>query len=175
MPRRIYTYSSGLGLQPLNELMTVGAFVLGIGILISMINLMISLRSGKLAGKNPWNSDGLEWETDSPPKPYATVHIPTVTSRHPLWDDYEEEADPQDDRLLDEARLTLTTSWLDARPLSVATMPSETLMPLISAVTMFGIFSFLIFQMLWAALAAAVATLIIFAIWMWPKPMKGEL
>ena len=29
MPRRIYTYGSGLGLQPMNELMTVGAFVLG--------------------------------------------------------------------------------------------------------------------------------------------------
>ena len=78
MPRRIYTYGPALGLQSMNELMTVGAFVLGIGILISMINLMISLRSGKLAGKNPWNSDGLEWETDSPPKSYATVHIPTV-------------------------------------------------------------------------------------------------
>ena len=75
---------------------------------------MISVRSGKLAGKNPWNSDGLEWETDSPPKSYATVHIPTVTTRHPLWDDHDEEADPEDDRLLDEARLTLTTSWLDA-------------------------------------------------------------
>jgi cytochrome c oxidase subunit I len=175
MPRRIYTYGSGLGLQPLNELMTVGAFVLGIGILISMINLMISVRSGKLAGKNPWNSDGLEWETDSPPKSYATVHIPTVTTRHPLWDEHDEEADPEDDRLLDEARLTLTTSWLDARPLSVATMPGDTLLPLLSAAATFGIFSFLIFQMLWPALAAVLATLILFGIWMWPKPMKGEL
>jgi cytochrome c oxidase subunit I len=175
MPRRIYTYSSGLGLQPLNELMSVGAFVLGIGILISMINLMISLRSGKLAGKNPWNSDGLEWETDSPPKSYATVHIPTVATRHPLWDDHDEEEDPEDDRLLDEARLTLTTSWLDARPLSVATMPADSLLPLLSAATMFGLFSFLIFQMLWAALAMALATVILFGIWMWPKPMKGEL
>jgi len=175
MPRRIYTYGSGLGLQPMNEVMTVGAFVLGIGILISMINLMISVRSGKLAGKNPWNSDGLEWETDSPPQSYATVHIPTVTTRHPLWDDHDEEADPEDDRLLDEARLTLTTSWLDARPLSVATMPGDTLLPLISAATMFGIFCFLIFQLLWPALALTAATLVMFGIWMWPKPMKGEL
>lgn len=175
MPRRIYTYGSGLGLQPMNEVMTVGAFVLGIGILISMINLMISVRSGKLAGKNPWNSDGLEWETDSPPQPYATVHIPTVTTRHPLWDDHDEEADPEDDRLLDEARLTLTTSWLDARPLSVATMPGDTLLPLISAATMFGIFCFLIFQLLWPVLALTAATLVMFGIWIWPKPMKGEL
>ena len=52
MPRRIYTYGSSLGLQSMNELMTVGAFVLGIGILISMLNLMISVRSGKLAGNS---------------------------------------------------------------------------------------------------------------------------
>ena len=89
------------------------------------------MRTGALAGKNPWNSDGLEWETDSPPKPYATAHIPTVISRHPLWDDHDEEADPNDDRLLDEARLTLTTSWLDARPLSVATMPGDSFLPLL--------------------------------------------
>jgi cytochrome c oxidase subunit 1/cytochrome c oxidase subunit I+III len=175
MPRRIYTYSSGLGLQPLNEVMTVGAFVLGIGILISMVNLMISVRSGKVAGRNPWNSDGLEWETDSPPKSYATVHIPTVVTRHPLWDDHDEAADPEGDRLLDEARLTLTTSWLDARPVSVATMPGNSLLPLISSVTTFGLFLFLIFQMLWPALFMAVATFAIFGIWMWPEPMKGDL
>ena len=94
MPRRIYTYAPELGLGSLNETMTGGAFVLGIGILISIVNLMVSLRNGALAGKNPWNSDGLEWGTDSPPKPYGTVHIPTVVSRHPLWDDHEEEGIP---------------------------------------------------------------------------------
>lgn len=175
MPRRIYTYAAGLGLQPMNELMTCGAFILGIGILMSMINLLISVRSGELAGRNPWNSDGLEWETDSPPKPYATSHIPTVITRHPLWDDHDEEADPNDDRLLDEARLTLTTSWLDARPLSVATMPSESLLPLFSALTMFVLFIALIFQMLWLVLAAFIATFLIACFWMWPAPMKGEL
>jgi len=43
------------------------------------------------------------------------------------------------------------------------------------AAIMFGLFGFLIFQMLWPALALAVATLVMFGIWMWPKPMKGEL
>jgi cytochrome c oxidase subunit I len=175
MPRRIYTYQAGLGLQPMNELMTFGAFVLGIGILMSMINLLASMRSGALAGKNPWNSDGLEWETDSPPKPYATSHIPTVISRHPLWDDHDEEADPNDDRLLDEARLTLTTSWLDARPLSVATMPGDSILPLVFSLTMFVCFIAIIFQMMWLALAGLVATFIVGCFWMWPKPLKGEL
>lgn len=175
MPRRIYTYAPELGLESTNQIMTWGAFVLGIGILISMVNLIVSLQNGQHAGKNPWNSDGLEWETDSPPKPYGTIHIPTVASRHPLWDEHEEEEDPQDDRLLDEARLTLTTSWLDAQPFSVATMPDNTLLPLLSSVALFTCFLFLVFQMIWAALACLVVTFLIFGIWVWPRPMKGEL
>ncbi len=175
MPRRIYTYPRGLGLESMNELMTFGAFLLGIGILISIINLFMSLRSGEIAGRNPWNADGLEWETDSPPAAYATVHIPTVVSRHPLWDEHEEEADPNNDRLLTQARLTLTTTLLDARPVSVATMPSDTLVPLFASVTMFFVFLALVFQWMWVALGALIATFLLGCIWLWPKPMKGML
>ena len=49
MPRRIYTYAPELGLESLNEIMTWGAFVLGIGILISMVNLIVSLQNGTAA------------------------------------------------------------------------------------------------------------------------------
>src|SRR5579862_6771028 len=88
MPRRIYTYESGLGFDGLNITVTIGAFVLGVGILLSILNFFNSVRSGKVAGCNPWNSDGLEWETNSPPESYAVAHIPVVVTRHPLWDDF---------------------------------------------------------------------------------------
>jgi cytochrome c oxidase subunit I len=172
MPRRIYTYAAGLGLQPMNELMTFGAFMLGIGILLSIINLLVSLRSGEIAGRNPWNSDGLEWDTDSPPKPYEVVHIPTVATRSPLWDDYDERADPNDDRLLDHARLTLTTSVLDAHPVSVATMPNSTLVPLFLALALFAFFLALAFQLLWVCLAAILVTYLLGCVWLWPRPLK---
>ncbi len=175
MPRRIYTYTQGQGLDSMNELMTVGAFILGLGILISLINLLVSLKSGAVAGRNPWNSDGLEWETDSPPKPYATVHIPTVVTRHPLWDDHEEEYDPNNDRLLDEARLTLSTTLLDANPFSVSTMPSDTLLPLFASIGLFALFLALAFQIMWAALVAFSVTFVLCGMWMWPMPLKGDL
>jgi cytochrome c oxidase subunit 1/cytochrome c oxidase subunit I+III len=170
MPRRIFTYQQGLGLERMNMLVTIGAFVLGIGILMSIINLFISMGSGQLAGKNPWNADGLEWETDSPPKAYATVHIPTVVSRHPLWDDHEEEFDPDNERVLDQQRLTLTTTWLDAEPRSVATIPKDTLIPLIVAVVMFAFFAALVFQVLWLALASLVMAFVLSCYWLWPRP-----
>ncbi|MBV9760028.1 MAG: cytochrome c oxidase subunit I [Acidobacteriaceae bacterium] len=173
MPRRIYTYQSGLGLENMNVIVTVGAFVLGIGILISILNLLWSLRNGPLAGKNPWNSDGLEWETESPPKPYATVHIPTVISRHPLWDDYEEESDPANDRILDEQRLTLVTSWLDAEPTSIATIPKDTLVPLILAIVLFFFFFALVFQWLMGALLSFLITVLLTYYWLWPKPAEA--
>jgi cytochrome c oxidase subunit I len=175
MPRRIYTYNSNLGLQPMNELMTFGAFVLGIGILLSIINLFYSLRLGPLAGDNPWNSDGLEWATNSPPPDYEVKHIPTVTTRHPLWDDHDEAADPDNIRLLSHARLALTTTLLDALPVSAATMPSETLIPLFLALALFGFFLALVFQLLWICLAGLVATFVLGCFWLWPRPIKGEL
>lgn len=101
MPRRIYTYPAGVGFDGLNELVTFGAFLFGIGILISILNLLYSLRAGRPAGENPWNADTLEWSTSSPPKAFGSEHIPVVVSRHPLWDDFEEEEYPDNDRVLD--------------------------------------------------------------------------
>jgi len=151
-------------------LVTVGAFVLAIGILLSVINFFWSLRNGAPAGKNPWNADTLEWSTDSPPPAYGSVHIPTVASRHPLWDEHEEESDPNGERILDEGRLTFTTGWLDADARALATMPEDTILPLVLAVVFFVLFLALTFKWMWLALAAVVTGLIIAAVWMWPRP-----
>ena len=172
MPRRIYTYPAGLGLDGLNMTATVGAFILGIGILISIINFFQSQRTGALAGKNPWNADSLEWETDSPPAPYGTVHIPTVCSRHPLWDDHDEEYDPNNERVLDEGRLTLSSSWLDAVPQSIMKMPEDTISPLLLALALMLLFVALVYQWMWIALAGLLATLAAGYYWVWPQSGK---
>ncbi|HEY4010396.1 MAG TPA: cytochrome c oxidase subunit I [Acidobacteriaceae bacterium] len=172
MPRRIFTYNSGLGFDSWNLVVTIGAFVLGIGILISIINLLVSLRHGPHAGPNPWHSDGLEWTTSSPPKPYGSAHIPLVATRHPLWDDFEEEEDPDDDRVLDAGRLTPSTTVLDAVPIAISTIPEDSLTPLLSSLTLFGFFLFMAFQMVWAALGMIALTVLIFAVWMWPRMDK---
>ncbi len=170
MPRRIYTYPAGLGLDGLNMTATVGAFIFGTGILLSMINFFRSQRVGEIAGNNPWNADSLEWETDSPPAPYATVHIPTVVSRHPLWDDHDEEYDPNNERIFDEGRETLSTSWLDAEPQSIMKMPEDTISPLLVAMALMLLFLALIFQWMWVALAGLVGTLFAGYYWLWPRP-----
>jgi hypothetical protein len=174
MPRRIYTYPDALGLGSLNMLTTVGAFVLGIGVLISIVNLFVSIRSGKIAGKNPWNADTLEWGTDSPPAPYGTVHIPTVVSRNPLWDDHDEEDDPKGSRVLDRGRQTPSTTWLDAEPFAIAQMPTETIAPLVLAIALGVFFCAMVFELLWLALAGLIATFATCCYWLWPRHRREE-
>src|SRR6185369_9863813 len=98
----------------LNATSSAGAAVLAIGVLVGVINFFQSLRTGPLAGKNPWGADTLEWDIESPPPVYGVKHIPTVVTRHPLWDQHDEEADPNGIRELADERVTLGTSTLEA-------------------------------------------------------------
>src|SRR5579884_2573437 len=174
MPRRQWTYEPGLGWGTVNMVITAGAFILAFGILLSICNFVISVRRGARAGDNPWRADSLEWSVSSPPPPYGSVHIPVVRSRNPLWDDFEEEKDPEGERILDQGRLTLSSSELDANPRTLSRMPEDSIMPLVMALAMSGIFAALTFRLLWVALGFAVATLICNAIWLWPKHRESE-
>jgi cytochrome c oxidase subunit I len=86
MPRRTYTYLPGMGFELPNLLATIGGVILVIGILLFIINWIASLRSGEVAGDNPWDAGSLEWAMPSPPPPYNFRMIPTVTSSEPLWE-----------------------------------------------------------------------------------------
>ena len=61
MPRRIETYPSNMGWNWLNEWSSIGAYILGIGVFVTVVNLVHSYRSGRIAGDNPWDGQTLEW------------------------------------------------------------------------------------------------------------------
>ena len=86
MPRRIYTYPSGLGWDNLNLISTLGGMLFAVGTGITLLNWFHARWWGKPAGPNPWDADSLEWATTSPPPEYNFAAIPVVASRHPLWD-----------------------------------------------------------------------------------------
>jgi cytochrome c oxidase subunit 1 len=86
MPRRIYTYAPGLGWEPYNMMATIGAFILGLSVLLFFVNVFISLRRGQVAQDDPWDAWTLEWATTSPPPAHNFGDLPLVNSRRPLWD-----------------------------------------------------------------------------------------
>jgi heme/copper-type cytochrome/quinol oxidase subunit 3 len=87
MPRRVYTYPDLPWWGPVNALVSVGAFITALGVLLLVLNVVLSLRRGRLAGDNPWDAWTLEWATASPPPPQNfTEPLPAVNSARPLWD-----------------------------------------------------------------------------------------
>jgi cytochrome c oxidase subunit 1 len=86
MPRRIYRYDAGQGWDGFNLASSLGAYILGIGMLIFAYNFLRSMRSGAIAGNDPWGAPTLEWMIPSPPPEYNFARVPVVTSRYPLWD-----------------------------------------------------------------------------------------
>jgi cytochrome c oxidase subunit 1 len=68
--RRIYDpyqYDFLKPLQPINQLITISAFILGASQILFFINFFWSAFKGRKATENPWNANGLEWTTASPP------------------------------------------------------------------------------------------------------------
>ena len=76
MPRRYHAYPQEF--QVLNVLSTAGATVLGVGYLLPVLYLAWSLKYGAIAGDNPWQATGLEWQTQSPPLTENFPEIPIM-------------------------------------------------------------------------------------------------
>ena len=76
MPRRYYDYLPEFTLP--NQISTVGSWVLAIGLIIMIVNL-IRGRKGPKASTNPWGAVTLDWtHTQSPPSLYNFDETPIV-------------------------------------------------------------------------------------------------
>ncbi len=80
MPRRYHAYPEEF--QVLNVMSSAGASILGLGYLIPLIYLIWSLKYGPIAGPNPWQATGLEWQTPSPP-PTENFPVTPVVDEDP--------------------------------------------------------------------------------------------
>jgi cytochrome c oxidase subunit I+III len=148
MPRRVYTYPSGLGWDAYNLSETIGAFILACGLLLIAGNLLHSRFRGAPAGWDPFYGGTLEWTIPSPPPAYNFAVIPTVTSAYANWDRDDREADV---RHLEEGELTFesghetpTSTVRDGVLDDVVDMPSESPWPITVALCAAFMFAMLL-------------------------------
>ncbi|HEV2560743.1 MAG TPA: cytochrome c oxidase subunit I [Rhizomicrobium sp.] len=179
MPRRVYTYADGMGWDWLNLITTIGSYVFALGVLLFLINVWKSYRRGAPAGDNPWDAPTLEWATTSPPPPYNFVVIPTIASRHPLWEDRLQQHEGEGSHVgaglaLDHGREAIGTSSLDATPDIILRMPKDSYAPLILALAATLFFAGLAFHAWWLAALGALAAGIDIIGWLWPERTLGE-
>ncbi|MCC6455638.1 MAG: cytochrome c oxidase subunit I [Caldilineaceae bacterium] len=173
MPRRVYTYLAGVGWDELNLLSSIGAFILAIGLLLLMINVMRSLRAGEPAGDNPWQAGTLEWATTSPPQRYNFEPLPAVHSRQPLWDRPADREAHFFETYLGR-RETLGTTMVDAKPEMRVPLPGNSLVPLFTAIAVFIILLSTLYSLTLFVTGCALLFLTL-TIWHWPTAKERDM
>jgi cytochrome c oxidase subunit 1 len=162
MPRRIYTYDSGQGWDTFNLISSIGAYMLVVATLIFVFNFFKSRKSGAIAGSNPWGAGTLEWTIPSPPPEYNFATLPNVTSRYPLWEGTEVDAES--------ARIN-SQEGKSAADLHIV-LPYSTIKPMIVAGSMVIMFCGLITTKALIFIGAAV---MVFTLYSWLlSPLEPE-
>ena len=172
MPRRVYTYPAGLGIDALNLVSTAGAFLFAAGVAVVVVDLCLSPRRSH-APRNPWNAGTLEWLAHPKRQEYWGVRsVPLIESRYPIWDQ------PDFVRNVDEGRYLLPdaeegkrelviTSVLDAKPLHVHRVATPSVKPMLAAATLGGVFIATTYHGYVIATVFAIAALATIVWWLW--------
>ena len=151
MPRRIYRYDAGQGLELFNMLSTIGYVIQAIAVAFAAVNMWKSWRNGERASSNPWGGATLEWSIPSPPPDYNFAEVPTVKSRYPLWN------------VKGGEQLVHETTWEEEKNNIILTsqqlgivMPNPSIWPLVCATGILVMFAGLLFMETNTKLAIAI-------------------
>ncbi len=170
MPRRVYTYPAGLGWDTLNLVSTAGAYMIALGVLLFLFDLVRNFRfSVENNVGNIWDAGTLEW---LPTGNYQTRSIPIVHSREPLWDQPGLPEDVEVGRYyLPNAptggRETIVTSPIGARPQYVVQMPGPGWSPVLAAVFTAAFFLLLTVKLVVPSAICGVLALVMVIVWLW--------
>jgi cytochrome c oxidase subunit I len=88
MSRRIDTYSPGFGFDVWNLVSTVGAYTLGVSVLLFAVNVVLSWKRSRHQvppGPDPWDARSLEWMVPSPVPAHNFDEIPEVHGLDEWW------------------------------------------------------------------------------------------
>jgi cytochrome c oxidase subunit I+III len=177
MPRRVYTYQEGLGLEIHNLLSTIGAFIIAASVVIFVYNMIASAVSGPPAPDNPWDADTLEWATPTPVPDYGFRKFPVVHSRNPLWEggiEVSKATDPKTADLIEvlehypiEYRSQIATTTIDGEPQEIFRVAGPSIYPFLTSLAIAVMTVALVFSLyLWAVIFFAITLLTLIG-WHW--------
>jgi cytochrome c oxidase subunit I+III len=172
MPRRVFTYQAGAGFDVLNFISTIGAFLLGVGFLVLLWDVLRPKGKEPKPKRNPWGGGTLEWLQEAGGPKWGMRSIPEIDSRYPLWEQPNFERDVEEGRFyLPDAeegkRETLVSSVIDALPIQCLRLPGPTFITLFAALFTGGIFIFATFQWWWLTAISTVLALAAILVWLW--------
>ena len=123
MPRRVFTYMPNQGWDTFNFISTIGAFLMTAGVILLVINVIITTVKGEPAGNDPWE-DGrtLEWAIPQPIPFYNFRQTPLVRGLDPYW------IEKQDGN---------KEGMLYAEPLGDIHMPNNSIVPFVMTLGLF--------------------------------------
>ncbi|GGG20818.1 cytochrome c oxidase subunit 1 [Lysinibacillus alkalisoli] len=86
MPRRVFTYMPDQGWDLFNFISTIGAFLMSAGVILLVLNVIITAIKGEPAGNDPWgDTRTLEWAIPQPIPFYNFRQTPLVRGLDPYW------------------------------------------------------------------------------------------
>ena len=103
-PRRYVNYLAEDGFDWMNQISTVGAFIMGVSTLPFLLNVVLThLKGKKVEVDDPWGyGASLEWATSCPPPRHNFHSLPRVRSERPAFDLHHPEVALQDHMLAEE-------------------------------------------------------------------------
>ena len=172
MPRRVYTYPAGLGVDMLNLISSCGAFLLAAGFLVFVWDVLRPKGKQPTAPRNLWNAGTLEWLAEVQGRSWGVRSIPEIDSRYPLWDQPNFVRDVDEGRFYlpdakEELRETLVTSVIDAQPQQCLRVPGPSFLPALAALFTGGLFIFATYHWWWWAGGSGALGLGTILVWLW--------
>jgi cytochrome c oxidase subunit 1 len=83
MIRRTWRYHPSLEFW--NRIVSIGAFVIALGLLVFIFNWVRSRRRGEIAGMDPWDARTLEWSIPNPTPVHNFSTVPVVHGLDEFW------------------------------------------------------------------------------------------